>query len=379
MARKFLTPINLNQNELQNARMQNLASAPSSPVTGQVYYDTTLNQFGTYNGTSWVYLTGEAGTGDVTKASNAAASNTLQVSGGTDKSIADYAPGSAGIVKTTSAGIPGLAVAGTDYLAPSGSGAALTGITESQVSNLTTDLAAKAPLASPTFTGHVTVPTPTSTTDAVTKAYADAISSGLNVHAAVVVVSTTNQATLSGLLTIDGVTLTAGQRVLLVGQTTASQNGLWVAGSSAWTRPTDFASGTTQNGTYVFVESGTQGTGAGYIMTGAGSVTVDTTSQTWTQFSGAGEVTAGTGLTMSGNTLSLATLTGKYAATIGDGSTTAIAVTHSLGTRDLTVAVYDASAYTLVECDVTFTSTTVATFTFATAPASNAYRVVLIG
>ena len=70
--------------------------------------------------------------------------------------------GLTGLAKLAS-GVVSTATAGTDYLAPSGSGSALTGITESQVTNLTTDLAAKAPLASPTFTGTVTLPAGTVT------------------------------------------------------------------------------------------------------------------------------------------------------------------------------------------------------------------------
>lgn len=77
-----------------------------------------------------------------------------------------------GLLKGTS-GLVSAATAGTDYLAPTGNGSALTGITQSQVANLTSDLALKAPLASPTFTGTVAVPTPTTDTGAVTKAYVD--------------------------------------------------------------------------------------------------------------------------------------------------------------------------------------------------------------
>ena len=160
--------------------------------------------------------------------------------------------------------------------------------------------------ASPTLTGTVTVPTPVNATDASTKAYVDATTQGLSAKLSVVALSTTNL-TLSGTQTVDGVSLIATNRVLLTGQTTTSQNGLWLVQSGAWTRPTDFASGSTQIGSFVFVESGTTNGSSGWVQTGNTSVTVDTTSHTWTQFSGAGEITAGTGLSKAGNTLSLST------------------------------------------------------------------------
>ena len=58
MARLFVTGINLNKNELQNARIHNLSSAPSSPVAGQIYFDTTANVLSFYNGTEWVPASG---------------------------------------------------------------------------------------------------------------------------------------------------------------------------------------------------------------------------------------------------------------------------------------------------------------------------------
>lgn len=91
---------------------------------------------------------------------------------------------------------------------------------------------------------------------------------------------------------------------------------------------------------------------------------------------------AGTGLTGGGGSaLSIDTgvVARKYAANIGDGSTTAIAVTHSLGTKDIICTVRRNSDDVIVYADVVATSTTVVTITFASAPASNAYRAIVIG
>ena len=98
---------------------------------------------------------------------------------------------------------------------------------------------------------------PTNGTDAATKDYVDsAIMLGLIVLNPANVISTSNVA-LSGLIVIDGVTIVAGNRILLNGQTVTSQNGLWVAASGAWTRPTDFSTGSLAKQSYVLILSGT--------------------------------------------------------------------------------------------------------------------------
>jgi hypothetical protein len=143
--------------------------------------------------------------------------------------------------------------------------------------------------------------------DAVTKAQLDAMAAGVDIKASVRVATTTN-ITLSGTQTIDGVALSIGNRVLVKNQTTASQNGIYVVASSAWTRATDAdASVEVTSGMFCFVEVGTTNANSGWILSTPDPIVLGTTSLTFVQFSGAGSITAGNGLTQSGSTITLGT------------------------------------------------------------------------
>jgi uncharacterized cupin superfamily protein len=145
---------------------------------------------------------------------------------------------------------------------------------------------------------------PTSAQDAATKAYVDAVKTGLDVKDSVKVATTAN-ITLSGTQTIDGVAVSADERVLVKNQSTASENGIYDCKAGSWSRSSDFdANSEVTSGAFVFVEQGTTSADSGFVLTTDGSITVGTTALSFTQFSGAGQITAGDGLQKSGNTLS---------------------------------------------------------------------------
>lgn len=144
---------------------------------------------------------------------------------------------------------------------------------------------------------------PTQDTDAANKAYVDARAAGLDPKQSVRA-TTTASITLSNTQTIDGVALSVGDRVLVKDQATASQNGIYIVASGAWTRATDFdqpAEATA--GTFVFVEEGTLYADSGWVMSASSPATIGTDPITFVQFSGAGQIVAGAGLTKTGNTL----------------------------------------------------------------------------
>ena len=148
----------------------------------------------------------------------------------------------------------------------------------------------------------------------VTKGYVDAVKQSLDIKDSVRVASTGNVSLTSGSSdleagdTIDGVTLVAGDRVLLKNQSTASENGIYVAVASGGTpaRSDDAnASAEVTSGMFVWVEEGTSNGDQGYVLTTNNVITLNTTDLTFTQFSGAGQITAGNGLTKSGNTINV--------------------------------------------------------------------------
>lgn len=227
------------------------------------------------------------------------------------------------------------ATAGTDYLTPSGNGSALTGITESQVTNLTTDLAAKAPLASPTFTGTPTAPTASpsdNSTKIATTAYVDSAILGQNYKEASKYATTaalpsvtysngssgvgaTLTAVLAGALTIDGNNPSVGDRVLVKNQSSSLQNGIYtvtVAGSVGvafvLTRATDSnQSAEWHTGDSVFITAGTANSTTTWAYTGIDNPVMGTTNITFAQIAGQGSFTAGTGISITGNSISLST------------------------------------------------------------------------
>lgn len=561
MARLFVTGINLNKNELQNARIQNLSSAPSSPVAGQIYFDTTTAVLYFHNGTEWVPASGsteviqdligssviggtgltatydDAGTGHTTidldnttvTAANygttaaktasftvdaqgrltAASEQDIQIATSQVTDLAEFIDDTvgdavSGLVKegegidvvyddaagtltvsaedatssnkgiasfdstdfTVTSGavtlnaervediVGNLVIGGTGIDATYTDGAGtlsididstvttndgtqtLTNKTLGTGNSLSSDLNANSNkitnLAAPTNSG-----------DAANKAYVDAVSEGLHIHASTVAATTGNidlSTDLENGDVVDGVTLVTGDRVLVKSQTNAAENGIYIVQESgAAVRATDFdAPAEVDGGDFIFVTGGTLYDNTGWVQTSTGVATIGTDPINFTQFSGAGTYLAGDGLTLTGNTFSVdvtptsgnASLTNtggavevkvnvdkgltvtanglsvnngtgltfeagtgllvfdtangygtrKLAFNLGDGSATSYVVNHALATRDVTVHVYEnASPYAQVETDVEHTDSNNLTIKFATAPTSNQYRVVVVG
>ena len=154
-------------------------------------------------------------------------------------------------------------------------------------------------------TNPVSGVTPTADAHFATKAYVDSTSEGLDVKQSCKVATTAN-ITLSGTQTIDGVAVSADERVLVKDQSTATENGIYLCKASSWVRVDDLAAGADAAGTFTFIEQGSTNADIGFVCTSnKGSAVVGTNNIAFSTFSSSGNVTAGNGLDKSGNELSV--------------------------------------------------------------------------
>ena len=156
--------------------------------------------------------------------------------------------------------------------------------------------------SSAAFTTATVSTAPVSGNDVVNKTYLDYFAAGLSWKQPVLCATTAN-ITLSGLQAIDGVTVVAGDRVLVKNQSTSSQNGIYLASATAWSRAPDADTWNELISAITFVETGSTLTGTAWYCTAQPGGTIGTTAIVWSNFSVAASYTAGTGLTLTGNQL----------------------------------------------------------------------------
>lgn len=281
MARKFLSALDLNKNELQNVALQNLSSAPSSPAAGQIYFNTTDKTHYVYSGTAWLKFTPSGAISNADIASDAAIA---------------------------------LSKLATDPLARANHTGTQSSSTISDLKNTVTgyklnEFAAPTAAVSLNSQKITNVATPESDNDAANKKYVDDAVAGLTWKESVHLLAATNISLTgsTGSLVIDShAALDAdnnGYRLLLTGQSNVSQNGIYDytdAGSGyTLTRSTDADSVNELKGATVFIMEGTaygktSWTQSNHYLANFGE-------QTWVQFSGASSTSAGAGLVANGN------------------------------------------------------------------------------
>jgi hypothetical protein len=365
MARKILANLDLNKNEIQNARLHNLASAPSSPVNGQIYYDTALLSEYFWNGAAWVPTDAVKRTG-IPLAN--LATDPLARANHTGTQLAATVSNLAATVQAYTL---------NQFAAPSAaipmSGQKLTGL--------------GAPTAGSNDSARI----------ADVEAAVQSAAAGIDSKPSVRLVAVANVAALSGLAAIDSVTPVAGDRILLTAQTSALANGVYVAAAGAWPRAVDAdGAGEITPGAFWFVEEGTLYNTSQWRCNNTGTVTPGSTSISIIQFGASSSYTAGAGLLLTGSDFSIGAGTGisvaadaiavdvavvarKYAATIGDASSTSITVTHNLNNQDAISQVREVATNNIIDCDIQNNGVNTVVLGFSVAPASNALRVAIVG
>jgi hypothetical protein len=309
--------VDLVKNEIRNVAAQNLGTAPSSPVKGQFYFNSTDNVLYWWDGTVWVAAKATA---------SVPMSNTITtiVVGGagaggsaSDAARGDHVHALAGWGSST---------AETTFGTAKGDGAATTFARSDHThGNPVHDAAAHSTipidsLAVPAVGLNMNakkitnMADPSAASDATTKQYVDNLSAGLSWKDAARV-ATTGNITQTNTQTIDGVAVIVGDRVLCKNQSTASQNGIWIVAAGAWTRATDADSSTELESAAVFISEGSTLADTAWVMTTNLPITVGSTSLTWVQFGAPAAYIGGAGLTLTGNTFDVGAGTGITVAT----------------------------------------------------------------
>lgn len=277
MATKFVTNLDLNENQVLNGRFESLASDPTTNnFDGRLIYNTT-------EGTIKVY---DADTSTWRKALHALSSNTTA------------------LTISESAGSVTFSIA--DSVA-SGASGLLTGSDKQKLDDAAY-VNTGSVLAIRDANGRLQVSAPVNDLDAANKAYVDAARTGLDVKASVRAATTGALSITTDLEpgdTVDGVTLAQGDRVLVKDQASGAENGIYVVQASGAAVRADDADSTAEvsPGMFTFVEEGTINADAGWVLTNNGTITVGTTALEFALFSVAGTILAGDGLSKTGDVM----------------------------------------------------------------------------